>query len=185
MQFMPPFPRSARMCLTSSVLIAALLFQTACGATQVTTSLDLIVTAATIAINTLEATGVVSPAEGALILTYLGEVSTGVSFANTELNSTDASAVKATKIIQEFGMIVIPALPPGTAATVVLAVQQVADAIVAFLANLEPAAASVGTRSARQFNYVLTKGDIKELGKVEKDNAVLHNRLSALGAYRH
>lgn len=116
-------------------LVGLLLSQTACSQSQVTITLDLIVTAADAAVSTLQATGQISPVEAALVQTYLTEVTDSVSFATTELASSDSSEVKAAKITANFAKIVAPQLS-GAPAAIVSTIGAVASAISNFLTTL-------------------------------------------------
>jgi len=144
-------------------LLGALLFQVGCSQSQVTTTLDLVVTAADAAVSVLQSTGTLPPGTASLITGYLGQVTTGVEFATTELASTDSTAVKAAKITQEFAMIVVPNLPPGTGAAIVSVVASVAQAVANFLSTLQTVA--------------MTSADKQVLPKIARHNAMVRAKL--------
>lgn len=115
----------------SSVLLAAtVVVLSSCGA-SVTNTLQLVIAAAEAALGVLGITAYAG---------WLKAVSEAVSFASTELASSDSSVVKAEKIITQFALIAAPILPPGTAQEVVNAIEAVVTAIGTFLSSIQPAA---------------------------------------------
>lgn len=150
----------------------------ACSQSQVTETLALVVTAADAAVTTLQATGQIPPGTATLITNYLSEVSTGVSFATMELASTDSSALKASRIAQEFASITVPNLPVGTATAIGATVAAVVSAVSNFLATIQPAAASLTAAGAPTPKQI--KVAKSALSKIDSQNAQLKLRLAQL-----
>ncbi|MGH7484617.1 MAG: hypothetical protein ACREMY_03300 [bacterium] len=123
----------------AAVLAALALLLAACGTSSVVTALEAVVATAETAVSVLSATGQIPAPVATEINIYLGDVGTAAAFAASELASTDSTAVKVTKIIQQFSMIAAPSLPPGTAQTIIAVVQAVTTAIAKFLAQITPA----------------------------------------------
>lgn len=165
--------------MIAGVLIATLVFETACSQSEVLTTLNLIVTAATTAVDVLQSAGVLPPGTAALVLPYLNGVSAAVDYATTELGSTDSASVKAAKITQQFAMIVAPNLPPGTASAIVSAIEEVAGKVAAFLSTLQVGAGKLALE-APDSQVPVSKGDAKALGTIKARNAHLHARLNSL-----
>jgi len=167
--------------LASVVLIGALLFETACGQSQVTETLALVVAAASAAID------VADPALAPVVAPYLTGVTNAVDFAATELASTDTDAVKAAKIAQEFASVAAPNLPPGTALTIVTVIGAVATAVKNFLgtvaatsATLEGNAAYVESFAAKGKGLKMSSADQKAIAKIQVENAKARAKLAKL-----
>lgn len=164
--------------------IGLALFQLACSQSQVTETLSLVVTAADAAVSVLEAGGQIPAPVATQITNYLGEVTTGVQFASTELASADSSGLKASKIAQEFATISAPNLPPGIGAAIGATVQAVASAVTNFLSTVTSAASAsnaISTPYAESFaGKVKMKAAKKDLDKIAAHNAAVKARLAAL-----
>lgn len=128
---------------TLIIVALAILSLTACSGNQVTTTLQLVVVAAEAAVDTLGSTGSISQDVVQQIDGYLLATSDGVQFATDELASTDAPAVKASKIAQKFAGITAPNLPPGTPQTVLAVVSAVSKAVLTFLSTVQQSQAEL------------------------------------------
>ena len=175
-----------QICLTA-VLLALSVALTACSQSSVTLTLDLIVTAADAAVGVMQSTGQIPPGTATMITNYLGDLTTAVDFATTELASSDTAAVKAAKIAQEFAMIAAPNLPPGTASAIVSTIQAVAKAVANFLASVQTAAlniqavpAGANAFAGKSGTLKLNSADMKALPKIKARNAVVKAKLAAL-----
>lgn len=163
----------------SLCLVGALLFQTACGASQVTETLSLVVAAASAVID------VTNPALAPVIAPYLTDVTNAVDFATTELASADSGALKTDKIAAKFAMIVQPSLPSGTASTVVLAIEAVTHAVSNFLTTIQATKAEFQSTPAGASAFFASgakslKVDQKKLDKIKKKNEDARKRLREL-----
>lgn len=164
-------------------LVGLLLFsQTSCSQSQVTITLDLILTAADTAVSTLQSTGTIPAAEAAVIQQYLSEVNDAVSYTTTELASSDSTTVKTAKITSKFASIVVPQLS-GTPASIVTTISAVVNAVSNFLSTLTTTNAQLiqfensftGTHS-----WKLTRGDKQHLNAIAAKAKVLKAKLNAL-----
>lgn len=161
------------------------LFSLACSQSQVTETLSLVVTAADAAVGVLEAGGQIPAPVATQIANYLGEVTTGVQFATTELASADASGLKASKIAQEFATISAPNLPAGIGAAISATVQAVASAVTKFLSTVASQAVAANavtvpyaeSFAAKAKGLKAAKG---KLAEIAAKNAAVKSRLAAL-----
>lgn len=165
--------------------IGLALFQLACSQSQVTETLSLVVTAADAAVSVLEAGGQIPAPVATQITNYLGEVTSGVQFASTELASADSAALKASKIAQEFATISAPNLPPGIGAAIGATVQAVASAVTNFLSTVNHAAVAANAVSVPYAESFAAKGKgLKaakgKLAEIAAKNAAVKARLAAL-----
>ena len=165
--------------------IGLALFQLACSQSQVTETLSLVVTAADAAVSVLEAGGQIPAPVATQITNYLGEVTSGVQFASTELASADSAALKASKIAQEFATISAPNLPPGIGAAIGATVQAVASAVTNFLSTVNASAVAsnaVTVPYAESFAAKAKglKAAKKTLEQISAHNAAVKARLAAL-----
>jgi len=152
-------------------LVGLLLTQVACSQSQVTLTLDLIVTAADTAVSTLQATGQISSTEATLINNYLNEVTSAVQFSTTELASSDTPEVKSAKIIAQFASVAAPQLS-GAPAAIVETISAVAKAVANFLSTIQTTSAQMislkGVESFRSStHWKLSRGDKSALKKIE------------------
>lgn len=164
-----------------AAILAGTLALASCSQSQVTVTLDLVVTAADVAVSTLQSTGALPPGTATVIQGYLGSVTTAVSFATTELASADTGAVKASKIAAEFAMLAVPNLPAGTPQVIGETLQAVASAIANFLATL-PTVAGTGPLVAKADGTAApTKAQVKiaqgQLDKIAGHNAKVRAKL--------
>lgn len=151
--------------ILGALLIVLILTLASCGASSVITGLELVTDAAEAAVTALAATGQIPAPTVTLIDNYLSQVSSATEFAVTELESTDTTAVKASKIIGQFAMIVAPDLPPGIAQGIVAAIQSVAKSVASFLATLgSPGTAP--TAAQKLPNLKLSDSDRGRLDKI-------------------
>ena len=163
----------------STVVLSSLLL-TSCGV-SLTTSLDLVVSAADVAVTTLQQSGQVSPATAASITNYLNEVTSFVDFTTTELASTDSGATKAAKISQEASMIATPQLPTGTATVIVTVVNAVLQDVASFLSNVNSTSASLQVADSNAFfasGKFSLKISAKEAAKLRMHNASVKVKIS-------
>lgn len=132
------------------VVLAALFALVSCGSNQVLTTLQLVVASSEAAVAALEAGGTIDPNTAAKIENYLTSVSTAASFAATELASSDSTAVKAAKIVQEFATVTAPDLPAGTPQVILTTVNAVVQAVLNFLATVQPAPTAAAIKISEQ-----------------------------------
>lgn len=111
-------------------LIFGLMTLVGCGL-SVTNTLQLVIAAAEAAVS------VASPAEAVVVNPYLLAVSQATSFAASELASTDSTANKVEKIVNQFATIAAPQLPAGTPQKIVAVIKAVDTAVVNFLASIQ------------------------------------------------
>jgi hypothetical protein len=157
----------------SSLLIGVLLFQAACGQTAVTETLQLVVTAAGAAIDILD------PSLAPIVAPYLSAVSSAVDYAITELDSSDPPAQKAAKIAQQFAAIAAPILPPGTASTIVSAIEAVASAVNVFLGSIgSTSKTAVALHTSDSKALSLSRADRDMLPKIRAANAANRAKLA-------
>lgn len=127
-----------------SLLFASLLL-IGCTGTQITTTLQTVVDAVSIALPIITAAiPSLTPTQSKQIVGYLKAVSTAVQETTAELQTSDSSAIKASKIVAFFASAAIPAIP-GLSPTVQLILQAVDGTVQAFLATFKPAAAAPRT----------------------------------------
>ena len=141
--------RNASKSASVFAVTALCLVMPACTTSQLVASLNVIASAAAVAVPALLASGAVpvDAASKAAILNYLYAVNTAVIQTGTELKSSDSGAVKAAKITQYFAQAALPILPAGTPPAVAQALSLVAAAIDSLLANL--ASGAVGSATSR------------------------------------
>lgn len=168
-----------------SLFLAGAIALVGCSQSQVTITLDLVVTAADVAVSTLETTGQIPAPIANEVTSYLGQVTTAVDFATTELATTDTAAIKATKITSEFAALALPQLPPGGPAAIVATINAVAQAIGKFLATIQTTSAQLETPGALAFagssgSAKLNSADKKALPKIAARNAAVKAKLKAL-----
>jgi hypothetical protein len=163
--------RSIGFLLLCIVLLFCFGFLVGCGTSQVVSTLDAVVASAQAAVSVLGAAGQIPPGTVALIDTYLKAVSQAAMFASTEINSSDSTAVRITKIVQQFAMITAPNLPAGTAQNIVAVIQAVTQAIASFLTNLQPV--GVGTTASIRFS----KSDLARLGAIHTKAQAVYNSI--------
>ncbi len=182
MPFMDQLTRREVLKSAAALPVAGLLLsQSACTPGQITTDLQLIVTAASAAID------ISFPALGILLGPYFTEVTTFIDEADTELASTDSAAIKATKIAQDALSVILPQLPAGLATTVVTDIIAVGTAVTTFLARIGALTAALrstpaGARAAQvsgSGSLKLTRGDMQALPKILVANAALKAKLAA------
>ncbi len=161
--------------ICSFVLALAVLSLAACK-TSVTSSLQLVVSAADAAVGVLEATGTLPPDAATRIDRYLAGVSDATSFAATELASSDSAEVKALKIAQKFATVTAPQLPPGTPQTVLSVIQSVVSAVLNFLQTIQPLVPP-GARSA-PVQIKVTDSDRKVLTEIDRRAQAVKARLA-------
>ena len=152
-----------------------LLSQTGCTNT-LATDLDLIVSAASAALD------VAFPSLGTLLGPYFTEVTTFVDEATAELGSTDSAAVKAQVIAQDALIIVLPNLPPGTATDIATEVSNVVKAIGVFLADIKSVTAAIQATPGGANAFFAGKGykppSAKQLAQIRAANAALKAKLA-------
>jgi hypothetical protein len=148
-------------------ILFSIMALTGCGVSNVTTTLEIVITSAETAVGVLGATGTIPPAVVTQVDTYLTLVSQATSFAATELASSDSSAVKADKIIAQFASISAPILPPGIAQTIVAVIQAVANAVANFLNTIQPAATTGIHRASIPSSIKISSADKNTLSQIK------------------
>ncbi len=139
----------------ASLVLTLSLITTACNPLG---NLELVITAAQVAIPAISAAGAIPPNTSAEIVKYLGAVNTAVGQTTTELASTDSSAQKATKITGFFAAAAIPVLPTGTDQRIVSVIQSVDAAIGVFLTSIGSAKRAPGLPAASVATVKAPKG---------------------------
>jgi hypothetical protein len=175
--------KTARPILSGFLALVLCLALVSCGQSEVTLTLDLVITAADAALTELQSTGQVSSGTTASITSYLNQIVTAVSFTTTELASTDSDAIKSTKIAAEFATVLAPNLSSGTPLVIVATIGAVAKAVTNFLALMATTSAQLQTFEGNAFfaahkGWKLTKGDQKALPKIAAKAAALKARLA-------
>lgn len=127
-----------RMFIASMLLLTLILGMTSCKLSDVTSTLQNVVSVTTIAVPIIAVAANVPPATVDLVVGYLGAISEATSQASTILSADLTDAQKSVQITGAFAKIVAPKLPPGTPQNIVNAVGAVADAVSKFLTNLTP-----------------------------------------------
>lgn len=122
---------------------------------------------ASIFLPILQGSGVITAAQAAPALTYANAVSQGSLQAVTELNSTDSTLEKSTKVTSIFAASISPALPPGTPQQVASTVQGISGALGIFLAQLPQQPPNVKGK-IKLPDIQLSRGDKQELAKTVK-----------------
>lgn len=154
------------------LLLVALL--AGCGSGTVVTALELVTAASEAAVSTLEAAGQITPGTAIQIDSYLANVSAATQFAATELQSTDTTALKVSKIAAQFAGIAVPNLPPGTAQAIVTAIQAVANAVSKFLVQIQPPPAP----SAKLPVLAFSSKDQVKLEAIRSRAEVVHQKVT-------
>lgn len=138
------------------ILISVILLITvACGANQVITSLEVVVTAAEVALPIVASQVGLSPATLAAVLTYLKAVNVAIAESSTILASTTLTTIqKSEQVVLLFTSLAkgCNCLPKGTPQVVVDVIDGVVRAIANFLANVKPPVLPPGTVSATPRN---------------------------------
>jgi hypothetical protein len=153
-----------------------------CATGTMTQAVDAIVVAAELALNIVAATGTIPPNIMMLVSPYLVAVGQAVIDTNTELQSMDTDAVKATKVAAIWATLAQGIQwPSGTPALVVSIIAQVVAAIKSLLLiigqaqmALPQAGLSAGSR------YQLTRGDRHVLGGLVKRAMVIKTKAQGL-----
>jgi hypothetical protein len=171
--------------LSGFLAIVLCLALVSCGQSDVTLTLDLVVTAADAALTTLEGSGQVSASTAGQVNSYLTQVTNAVTFTTTELASSDSDAIKSTKIAAEFASVIAPNLPGGTALEIVAVVGAVAKSVTNFLALMSSTSAQLRSAEGNAFfaaakGWKLSKGDQKALPKIAAKAAALRKRLQSV-----
>jgi len=157
-------------------ITAPLLALVGCGATTVIAILQLAVDAAEAAIPIVANYLNISSATGAILLTYLQQVSTAVNGAATILANGGTVASQAAQLLALFANIAAPDLT-GLPATIVAAIQLVAKYVAQFLAQIpQPATA------AAKKPYALKPADRAKLLGIE---AKAMSNIAAIAKLRH
>jgi hypothetical protein len=168
------FPNCPRLSAGVAILaISCLLFVTVgCGApqTSVTTDLSLAIAGAESAVSTLSSLdpSLISPTMAANINSKLQAASTALTFATTELASSDTPAVMAADISKEFASVIAslkdPALTSGTPLAIITAIQLTVTLISNFLTTIEaPVAVARANPAVNAVSWKLSAGDLKAL----------------------
>jgi hypothetical protein len=144
--------------------------------------LQLVVAASEAVVAALETSGVIPAPIGAAVNVYMGQVSEFVTFATTELASSDSSAVKASKIAAEAAAVAKPDLPPGTPNLIATAIQAVAASLGTFLGNIQATAAVISHPSYGNSFFAEKAAKLKISKADEKKLAELHARALVLKA---
>jgi hypothetical protein len=110
-----------------------------CSTAEVVNSLDTVANVAAVAVPIIFATGAVplDAATQTAIVGYLQSVNTAVIQTGAELQTTDVTQVKASKIVGYFAVAVAPNLPAGTPQAVATAVSAVSGAVTSFLSQFK------------------------------------------------
>jgi hypothetical protein len=134
---------SASFWIAIGIVVVFALLLVACQTSTVITALEAVVDAAEVAVPVIGAATGLPASTMTAIEDYLQAVSQATSQAATILAGTATSAEKTAEIIAAFAKVAAGlALPAGTTAEVVAVVKAVAQAVVNFLAEFPPAAAS-------------------------------------------
>jgi hypothetical protein len=161
------------------VLIFTLLMITvACNTNQVITSLEVVVTAAEVALPIVASQVGLPPATLAAILTYLKSVNVAIGESSTILSSTTLTTIqKSEQVVLLFTSLAkgCNCLPAGTPQVVVGVIDSVVRAIANFLANVKPTVVSlppgtvVGSRKAMRtsIKVKVSASDKARLDKVK------------------
>lgn len=123
--------------LASAIVLMSLLM-TGCSATQVTTTISLVVTSAQATFPLVAQEAKLDSTTTTQINGYLTGLQACVVQVNVIEAGTDTNAVKAAKIVAAFAAVTKPNLPPGTPQTVAAIVDTVATAAEAFLVQFQP-----------------------------------------------
>ena len=131
--------RNTLVGLISVVLVLVLsLLLVACNQGQITTGLQLVLTAVQIAVPVIGSQVGVDPTILALVTQYLSAVNTSVNKSSTVLADPELSgAVKSAKVVQIFSEAAEPNLPAGTPQLLVTTTGKVAAAVADFLTNFK------------------------------------------------
>ncbi len=168
-----------------ALVIGLCLALVGCGQSDITLTLDLVITAADAALTALETTGQVSSGTAGQITNYLTEVTNAVDFTTTELASSDSDAIKAGKIAQEFATVIAPNLPAGTPLVIATVIAAVAKSVTNFLAVMTTTSAGLQSTEGNAFfaahkGWKLTKGDQKALPKIRAKAQALKTKLATV-----
>ena len=170
-----------RQILGAAVGAGSALYLTSCTTGELTQSVNAVVVAANLALGVLEATGVAPAAIVMAVAPYLSSVGQAVIDTNTEIQSMDSAAAKATKIAALWANLVGGvALPVNAPAILVTVIQQVIAAIKALLAIVGAGQLQLGRKGATAPVYQLTRGDRRELGKLTSQAMQIKARAMAL-----
>jgi hypothetical protein len=129
-------------------MLAVMIMTTSCGANQVITSLEVVVTAAEVALPIVAGQVGLSPTTLAAILGYLKNVNVAIAESSTILASTTLTTLqKSEQVILLFTSLAkgCSCLPKGTPQVVVDVIDGVVRAIANFLANVKPPVLPPGT----------------------------------------
>jgi len=150
----------AKICTV--LLVCLCLVLAGCSVSTLVTTLD-IVAASTAAASTIVASGGTGNSR-ASIVAYLSGVSTASSSAATELQSSDSSAVKYTKIAAAFAVVATISLDATASAEVKAAISTVETAVQLFLTALGKTKTAALSRSGTGgANIQITAGDRRVL----------------------
>jgi hypothetical protein len=144
--------------------------------------LQLVVAGGEAVVAALESTGTIPAPISAAINVYMAQVSDFITFATTELASTDDAAVKATKLAAEAATVAGPDLPPGTPAVIAASIKAVATALATFLANMQATAALISNPSYGNSFLAAKSAKLKISQSDKRKLAELHARALALQA---
>ena len=172
-----------RQVLQSAVLGGSALYLSSCTTGELTQAVNGVVVAANLCLGILESTGAVPQAIVMLVAPYLSNVGQAVIDTNTEIQSADTTAAKAAKIANIWAALVSGVvLPPDAPAIIGTLVQQVVAAIKALLAIV-----GAGQLQLRRLGttqnvplYELTRGDKREIGKLNDQAMTIKARANAL-----
>lgn len=118
--------------------IMLILVMMGCTRNQAISDLEIVLAGIEAALPVISVAANVNPSTQQVIATYLQAVSTATMEASAILDSPGTAAQKAAQITALFAGIAAPTLSPGTAQSVILAVQVVAQSVSKFLADIRP-----------------------------------------------
>ncbi len=147
------------------------------------TALNAVADAASVAVvvvDGLAATGKISPADAALVATYVTSVGTATNQSITELNSTDTNSVKIGKITGYFAVVAAPALPPSIGPLIGPIISAVVTTIDLFIHQLNGPAVVTAAAAAPRAAIKLTGADKAALKSIQKKTAETTAKAAAL-----
>lgn len=166
----------------SFVLAVALLALVACTVSQLTVALNVVADAASLAAVTAPIlSGTIPVPMVTLIVDYSGQVSAAVVKVQSELNSGDPNALKASTIIADFAAIAVPDIP-GAPANAVALVNGIASAVRLFITQIETQLGS-GSTTARMAKVAAWKPGMADRRKIGQAVSTAKATMAAVAAY--
>jgi hypothetical protein len=162
-----------------AILLVLALLMSACGTSQVLSTLEAVVAAAEVALPIVGAAAGVPPPVIAAIQVYLRAVSQASAQAAVILAGPGTAAAKAAQITQAFSAIAAGCncIPPGTPTQVVSVIDAIARAVINFLANFQPPPGSSARVAAPKAIAKVSKSDQEKLAAIRARAEIIIQKL--------